>query len=114
MRHATAKSAAESPSRIVHVIDSLRRSGGAEMQLIQNLRHFDPMRFSHEVVLLRSPTDSRIEDVPKHVPIVFLQETQRARRLIAIARLRRFLMVDRPALVHGTLPFASLAGRLAT
>ena len=84
------------------------------MQLVQNLKHFDPSRFSHELVLLKSASHSRLEEVPDHVRVTTLREVAKGQRLAALIHLGRFLAVRHPKLVHATLPFASLTARVAT
>ena len=101
--------------RVVHLINHLGR-GGSERQLVLLLRHMDPQRFAHRVVVF-NPSPHRVwhaeltargvavESLPAHVRGV-------ARRLFHLGRrLRRW----RPHVVHSWTvhdnPYAGVLGR---
>lgn len=118
--HSSGTERAESPnartiSRVVHVIDSLGRSGGAEQQLVANLRHFADPGLSHEVLCLYRGSTSREDDLPSGVGLSYLlSDGRRVRNRVALSVLmRRRLAAIRPDLIHCVLPDAALAARLA-
>src|SRR5512145_621879 len=61
--------------RVAHLIDSLDVSGGAERQLVANLRSFDHDLIRHDIVLLKSADVSRSGDLPPSVNVWLLDET---------------------------------------
>lgn len=102
--------------RVVHVIDSLGLSGGAEQQMAVNLRRFSDRRLEHHVICLYTAEGrTRSSELPAHIPIRILFPTgERTRnRLKLILRLYGVIRVMRPALIHCTLPDASLAARIS-
>ena len=102
--------------RVLHVIDSLGLSGGAEQQLASNLHRFSDPRLEHYVLCLyAAPGKTRSPEIPADVPIAFLlpQGRRTRNRLSLIARLYRLVRKIKPALIHCTLPDASLAARIA-
>lgn len=100
---------------VIHVIDSLGRSGGAEQQLVANLHHFSDRRLSHGILCLYRGDTSREADVPPDVRVSYLRKggARTHSRLIRILRVWRQLRRLRPDLVHCALPDASLGARLA-
>jgi len=101
------------PMRITHVIDSLARSGGSERQLLVNLERFTDPRLVHSLVVIRSGTDSRLEEVPRHVPVSVLFENEEASNRFTVAlRLFQHFRSERPDLIHCVLPNASYACRV--
>ena len=98
--------------RLGHVIDSLDISGGAEKQLIANLRAFDHAAMHHEVVLIRASPDSRIREVPDQVRLQTLYPEGAVPNRIQIAsRLRRLAIDQGYDLIHASLPDSALAAR---
>lgn len=106
---------ARSVGRVVHVIDSLGRSGGAEQQLVANLLNFTDPGLSHEVLCLYRGSTSRESDLPPGVELSYLiSDGRRVRNRLALSLLmRRRLAETRPDLIHCVLPDAALAARLA-
>lgn len=101
---------------VVHVIDSLGRSGGAEQQLIANLRRFDDERLRHRVLCLyESRGDTRRRDVPNGIDVEYLFAGGRRtrNRLILIGSVLLHLRKRVPDLIHCALPDAALAARVA-
>jgi len=106
----------ESPKlRVVHVIDSLAGSGGAENRLVDEVRALDD-RFEQVVVRLyeRDFLDQRLTELS--IPVVALGF--RAGRAgwtwpLAAFRLRKVLRRWRPDVVHTSLFSGNLVGQLA-
>ena len=101
--------------RVVHVIDSLAGSGGAENRLVDEVQALDE-RFDQVVVRLyeRDFLDSRLTDLS--IPVVALGF--RAGRAgwswpVAALRLRRVLRNWRPDVIHSSLFSGNLVGQLA-
>jgi glycosyltransferase involved in cell wall biosynthesis len=99
--------------KIAHVIDSLSISGGAERQLVANLRAFDHDLIEHHVVLLHEAAETRRSDLPPAVHVWNLGENgaamtraRAAKRLVDLVRRERF------DLVHASLPDSGLAARV--
>lgn len=99
---------------VLHAINSLDVSGGAEQQLVENLRHFDHRRFRHTLVSLFSTAAlSRLREIGDldhhavHGPGG--PSSLRPGTLLGFARLVRRL---RPDLIHATLHEAGLVARL--
>jgi len=106
-----------SPSKtIAHVIDSLGTVGGAEQQLVQLLSRFRDPRLSHALVCLyETPADaSRRHLVPSTVAVhhLFGPGIRRSTRWSNVRRLNSLLRGLDPALIHCSLPNASLAARV--
>ena len=100
--------------RVAHVIDSLDISGGAEHQLVANLRSFDLGAIEHHVVLMRKTGASCIDDIPDSVRVHWLKDNNRARSRLGYAReLARLTREQDFDLIHATLPDSALASRLA-
>ncbi len=104
-----------SRSHVVHVINSIAATGGAEQQLVTNLRSFTDHTLRHSLVCLYDVEPSRREEIPAEVPTVYLYGKgadrpgpwRRARDLI------RVLRDLRPDLIHCSLADAALASRFA-
>lgn len=101
-------------STVMHVIDSLDVSGGAEKQLIANLRSFDRTTLRHELVLVESASDARDDAIADLLQIETLVPRGRASRTQAISRLRNLVRDRRPDLIHATLPKAALSTRIVS
>ncbi|MGH8924759.1 MAG: glycosyltransferase family 4 protein [Acidimicrobiia bacterium] len=100
--------------RIVHVIDSLGIGGGAEQQLVANLRLFSAPRLEHTLVCLyRDPHETRETDLPAGVAVHYLYDREPGSRLATVARLDRLLVALEPSLIHCTLPQSALAARFS-
>ncbi|MGH8824609.1 MAG: glycosyltransferase [Jiangellaceae bacterium] len=102
--------------RVVHVVDSLAGSGGAENRLVEEVLALTG-RFDQRVVRLyeRDYLQPRLEAAG--VPVVALGFTAaRAGRTwpVAARRLRRVLRTWRPDIVHTTLFSGNLVGQLAS
>lgn len=101
---------------VLHVINSLGFSGGAEQQLLANLAHFRDDSLQHSVCRLYEYEDTdRTDQLPKGVrlhTLFGLAEVQS--RPAAIRRLDRLVGQLRPNLIHATLQDAALAARLVT
>jgi len=106
----------DSKMRVVHVIDSLGRSGGAEQQLVANLQRFQDVGFEHELLCLYpGEGNTRESEVPGHIRITYLyaQHERTRNRLRLISRMYRAFRDRSPHLVHCALPDAALAARVA-
>lgn len=104
-----------SPQRelILHVIDSLDISGGAERQLAANLRSFDRELFHHVVAVVKQTAESRAEEIRPYAPIHFLhQDGKPPTRMSTSIRLYRLVRELRPDLLHASLPLSGLATRI--
>ncbi len=101
------------PPRVAHLIDSLDVSGGAERQLVANLRAFDHDLIRHDIVLLKSAEISRAADIPESVGTWVLGEKGKpmSRREATMA-LYRLVRRERFDLLHASLPDSALAARL--
>ena len=98
--------------RIAHVIDSLDTSGGAEKQLVANLRSFDHGRIQHDLVLLRPSSETRVDEVPDEVRVtVLFDRGQHPDRVGAFRRLRHLVSSANYDLIHAALPDSALAAR---
>jgi len=101
------------PPRVAHLIDSLDVSGGAERQLVANLRAFDHDLIRHDIVLLKSAAVSRAADIPDEVNIWLLgEDKQPMSRFQATLALYRLVRRERFDLLHASLPDSALAARL--
>jgi glycosyltransferase involved in cell wall biosynthesis len=112
----TARPPNEERRVVVHVIDSLGRSGGAEQQLVENLRRFCDPRLTHRILCLYDAgADSRASDLPPRVEVAYLgAEGSRTRnRLLLIVRVWMSVRGMRPDLLHCALPDAALATRVS-
>jgi len=99
---------------ITHVIDSLIVSGGAEKQLLANLRAFDHSVIDHRVVLVYGTSQSWVADLPTAIGVTVLFARGPVSRGAAARRLAEHLRKEPADLLHGTLPTASFATRIAS
>ncbi|HSM44463.1 MAG TPA: glycosyltransferase [Acidimicrobiia bacterium] len=98
---------------MAHLIDSLDVSGGAERQLVSNLRSFDHSQISHHVVLIKSSSTSRASDLPDSVDTWVLSEDGAAMSRLEVTRaLHRLVKREGFDLIHASLPDSALAARL--
>lgn len=104
---------ASRPPQVAHLIDSLDVSGGAERQLVANLRAFDHDLIRHDIVLLKSADVSRAADIPESVNMWLLGDKGKpmSRRQATLA-LYRLVRRERFDLLHASLPDSALAARL--
>jgi glycosyltransferase involved in cell wall biosynthesis len=101
--------------RVVHVIDSLAGSGGAENRLVDEVVALDE-RFEQVVVRLyeRDFLDARLTEIGIPVLALGMQGRHAARTWPrAAVKLRRVLRRWRPDVVHTSLVNANLVGQLA-
>ena len=104
-----------SRAHVVHVINSIATTGGAEHQLVTNLRSFSDPTLRHSLVCLYDVTPSRRDEIPAEVPVVHLYGMGtarpgpwgRARDLTGVLR-----DLD-PDVIHCSLADAALASRFA-
>jgi glycosyltransferase involved in cell wall biosynthesis len=98
---------------IVHVTDSLGVNGGAEQQLVANLRGFDKNRFRHSLVCLKFADGmTRADLVPAHVDLQFLFQGSTPGRLGITRRLDEVVAGMDADLLHCSVANASLSTRL--
>lgn len=98
---------------VLHVIDSLGITGGAEKQLTRNLAAFDHDLMRHEVALVQSTATTRLDEVGPEVEIHELfGARERVSRAGLILRLRQLVARRRPSLIHASLPDSALATRV--
>jgi glycosyltransferase involved in cell wall biosynthesis len=104
------------PRFVLHVIDSLGNVGGAEQQLVEQLRRFSDRRLRHSVVCLYNtgPSQSRQALVPSTVSLYHLFPTNERKptRWQTQQRLNSLVRQLQPDLIHCSLPDASLASRI--
>ena len=104
------------PHLVLHVIDSLGNVGGAEQQLVEQLRRFSDRRLRHAVVCLykTGPGQSRDALLPSTVSLFHLFDTNERKptRWQAQKRLNSLVLQLEPDLIHCSLPDASLASRI--
>jgi glycosyltransferase involved in cell wall biosynthesis len=101
---------------VLHVINSLGFSGGAEQQLLANLASFRDHSLRHSVCrLYEYEATDRTEQLPggMHLHTLFGVGEVRSRPA-AVRRLDLLVRQLRPNLIHATLQDASLAARLVT
>jgi glycosyltransferase involved in cell wall biosynthesis len=101
--------------RVLHVVDSLAASGGAEQRLVEEVEAIAD-RFEQRVVRLYARDDLQPRLERAGIPVITLGMTGRhAGRTwpVAVLRLRRALRDWRPDVVHTTLFSANLTGQLA-
>ena len=100
---------------VLHVINSLGISGGAEQQLISNLRHFSDSLFEHHIAYLYDydfeNRTSEANDVAASILPLFPPGSKHSRPQ-AISRLGRVVRDLQPDLIHCSLADASLAARI--
>lgn len=98
---------------VMHIIDSLDVSGGAERQLLANLQHFRDPGLRHSVVAIKKAANGREADVRGHAELTTLFEHDESpMRLQVIKRIRSLVRAERPSLLHASLPDASFAARV--
>lgn len=98
---------------VLHVIDSLDISGGAEKQLVANLRHFDRGLLAHEVAVIKQTAETRANEIGDLAPIhQLVQENSPPSRRLVISGLRHLVRSRRPSLIHASLPDSALATRV--
>jgi len=101
---------------VLHVIDSLGRVGGAEEQLLENLRRFKDDRLQHQILCLYElESGSRSNEVPSgvHVTYVYPPGVKEASRFHMVQAMYRSIRAVGPDLMHCGLPNAGLGARLA-
>ncbi len=103
------------PAAVLHVINSLGVSGGAEQQLISNLAHFTDSQFEHHIAYLYEYDFETRTDTATEVAAALYQVlptgSKRSRRQ-AMRRLDAIVEQLEPALIHCSLADASLAARV--
>lgn len=100
---------------IVHVINSLGVSGGAEQQLVSNLNRFLDDRLRHTlVVLFEDDYGSRAHELPADVDVQYVFPTGSSRpNVISLVRaLDRVASGLSPDLMHASVVDAALATRI--
>lgn len=98
---------------MLHAIDSLGISGGAEKQVARNLDAFDRELMGHEVVLVQNTESTRRDELPPDVVVHELFGVgEQVTRPVLISRLRRLVRHRRPSLIHASLPNSALATRI--
>ena len=101
--------------RVVHVVDSLAATGGAEQRLVEEIEALVD-RFDQHVVRLYERDDLQRRVERSGVPVTALGFSARqAGRTwpVAARRLRAVLAAQRPDVVHTTLFSGNLVGQLA-
>jgi glycosyltransferase involved in cell wall biosynthesis len=100
---------------LLHVIDSLGRSGGAEQQLVNNLHRFSRDTISHRILCLYDAGEgSRARELPSDVAVTYLLPAgARTRNRASLIRLV-YTAVRRepPDMLHCALPDAAVATRV--
>lgn len=103
------------PDIVLHVINSLGVSGGAEQQLISNIAHFTDPRFEHHIAYLYGydfeTRTGMAGEVAESLHQVLPTGSKGSRRQ-AIHRLGVIVEEVEPALIHCSLADASLAARV--
>ena len=105
----------DQPRLVLHVIDSLGTVGGAEQQLVANLRRFADRRLRHALAVVYEDTaGSRSGEVPEGVPIHLLYQggARPSGRWDLVRSFDRPRPRSSPHLIHGSLANAGLAARL--
>lgn len=100
---------------VMHVTNSLGVTGGAEQQLVSNLRRFRDRRLRHHLVCLyEEDYGSRAPDVPEDTAITYLYGpgVRAQSRLQTVRRLNSTVRRLQPDLIHCSVAEASLASRL--
>lgn len=102
-------------AHVVHVINSIATTGGAEQQLVTNLRSFTDQTLRHSLVCLYDVAPSRRGEVPGEIPVAHLYGIGSPRpgpwgRARDLTRALRDLAPD---VVHCSLADAALASRFA-
>ncbi len=105
----------DNPRLVLHVIDSLGTVGGAEQQLVANLRRFADRRLRHALAVVYEDTaGSRSSEVPDEVPIHLLYQggARPSGRWDLVRSFDGAVTEIHPHLIHGSLANAGLAARL--
>lgn len=98
---------------IVHVTDSLGVNGGAEQQLVANLRGFDRNRFRHSLICLKFADGmTRTDLVPADVECRFLFQGSTPGRVAITRKLDAVVRDLAPDLLHCSVANASLSTRV--
>ncbi|HYU57286.1 MAG TPA: glycosyltransferase [Actinomycetota bacterium] len=100
------------PARILHLIDSLGM-GGAERGLAATLGHLDPGRFASEVAFLWGPDLLATAIHRLGIPVHRVRAPRGPGALRAIEPVRRLLVRRRIDLIHTSVVWASIVGRIA-
>jgi len=103
------------PTRVLHVINSLGVSGGAEQQLVSNLATFADARLEHHLAYLYEyDFETRVSAVTSHVASIqaLFQADEKRSRWRTVRRLDTVVRELRPALIHCSLADASVAARI--
>lgn len=95
--------------RVLHIIDSLELSGGAEQQLAVNLKHFSDVRFDHQVAVLKKVPASRLDEVEGFAVVHHCPTPTWLGRL---RWLRGILESQDISLIHATLTAATRSASL--
>jgi glycosyltransferase involved in cell wall biosynthesis len=101
---------------LLHVIDSLGRSGGAEQQLVNNLHRFSSDTISHRILCLYDAGEgSRVHELPTGVGVTYLLPAgaRTRNRATLIKLVYAAVRSERPDVLHCALPDAALATRVA-
>jgi glycosyltransferase involved in cell wall biosynthesis len=98
--------------RVLHVINSLA-PGGAERQLVDLVTHHDPARVESTVVTLWDRQGLAGELKGAGIPVETLRLRSPRQMVRAVHRLRRYIRVASPDVVHTRLLPADLVGRVA-
>ncbi len=102
-----------SSRQVLHVINSLGISGGAEQQLVTNLGYFQDASISHRVAYLYGGDPGISWESGVEVPVTALNGNRESTPLIvSAARLHRLVRKTRPDLIHCSLLDASLISRV--
>lgn len=98
---------------VLHVINSLGLSGGAEQQLVTNLGRFSDPTIRHHVAFLYNGTPDTSWEPGMQVPVTALNGSRESARLLASGiRLHRLVRKLKPDLIHCSLLDASLISRV--
>lgn len=102
------------PKTVLHVINSLGISGGAEQQLVSNLQSFRDSRLRHVVAHLYSyEFGTRNAEIPPGVEVIPLRRVgERRGQLLSLHRLAGVVNRARPDLLHCSLAEAAVAARI--
>jgi len=100
----------KSPTKVLHIIDSLN-IGGAEQAMYLLVRHMNPERFHCRVFALREmgPLAEELRSTA-----MLANESSGSNLAVQLKDLRRYLQLERPAIVHTHLNYSDFfAGFLA-
>ncbi len=101
------------PKLILHVINSLEVTGGAEQQLVANLQRFSDPRLRHAIAHLYSVNAlTRHSDLPDDVPVHALRAVGASSGLrLSVVLLNKLVRELQPDLLHCSLAEAAVASR---